>query len=120
MIRNHAQFLDAIRDKKLVRIVFYSHPDAGKVDRECTPLDYGPEPGEKDPVNRYWIWDHANTAGANPLGLLPDQIVSVDVLNKDFDPGKLSFGARPWCVPRVWGTRLEPAGQPAKATVAKK
>ena len=119
MIPNHAQFLAAIRDKKLVRIVFYSQPDAGKVDRECIPLDYGSEPATKDPLNRYWIWDPASTAGANPLGLLPDQIASVLVLGKDFDPEKLSFGARPWCIPRVWGTCLEPAGRPANNAVAR-
>ena len=111
MIPNHAQFLDAIRDKKLVRIVFYSHADAGKVDRECIPLDYGPEPATTDPLNRYWIWDHASTAGTNPLGLLPDQIVSVQVLGKDFDPDKLPVGDRPWCVSRPWGMPLESAGQ---------
>jgi hypothetical protein len=119
MIPNHTQFLDAIRDKKLIRVVFYSQPDAGKVDRECIPLDYGPEPATTDPLNRYWIWDHASTAGGNPLGLLSDQIVSVQVLGKDFDPEKLSFCARPWRVPRVWGTCLEPAGRPDKTTVAR-
>ena len=120
MIPNHAQFLDAIRDRKLIRVVFYSQPDAGKVDRECAPLDYGPESGVKGAPNRYWVWDLANTAGSNPLGLLPDQIVSVLVLGKDFAPEKLSFGARPWCVPRAWGARPEPAGEPGNAAVAKK
>jgi hypothetical protein len=108
MISNHAQFIDAIREKKLIRIVFYSHPDAGKVDRECAPLDYGPESGAEDALNRYWIWDYANTtAGTNPLGLLPDQIVSVNVLGSNFDPEKLSVGARSWFVPREWGAHPE-------------
>ena len=120
MIPNHAQFLDAIREKKFIRISFYSQPDAGTVDRECAPLDYGPETGAKDELNRYWIWDPTPTAGSNPLGLLPGQIVSLRVLGTDFDPEKLGVGARPWCVPRVWGTRAEPAGQAERATVAKK
>jgi len=103
MISNHHQFLDAIRERKLIRIVFYSQPDKGTVDRECAPLDYGPAPDANDTLNRYWIWDHANTAGSNPIGLLPDQIVSAQVLGKDFDPGRLAVGARPWSVPRSWG-----------------
>ena len=115
MISNHAQFLDAIREKKLIRIVFYSHPDAGTVDRECAPLDYGPELGEKEALNRYWIWDPANTAGSNPLGLLPDQIVSVQVLGKVFDPEKLLIGVRPWFVLRDWGKHLELTNQSAAA-----
>lgn len=102
MISNHPQFLDAIRDKKLVRLVFYSLADGGTVDRECAPLDYGPTPGTDDPLNRYWVWDHANTAGANPLGLISDQIVSVQVLGKDFIPHDLGLAARSWCVARDW------------------
>ena len=119
MIPNHAQFLDAIREKKLIRIVFYSQPDAGTVDRECAPLDYGPETGAKDELNRYWIWDPTHTAGANPLGLLPGQIVSVRVLGTDFDPEKLGVGARPWCMPRDWGIRPALPAQPAGAVAAK-
>lgn len=41
MIPKHAEFLDAIRTKHLVRIEFYSEPDAGTVERECAPVDYG-------------------------------------------------------------------------------
>jgi hypothetical protein len=120
MISNHPQFLDAIRAKKLIRIVFYSLPDGGTVERECAPLDYGPEPGAKDALNRYWIWDPASTAGSNPLGLLPDQIVSVHVLGTDFDPAKLPVGARLWSVLRDWGTHPELIGQPGPAAGAKK
>jgi hypothetical protein len=102
MIPNHAQFIDAIRDKNLIRISFYSLPDAGTVDRECAPLDYGLQPGIADGLNRYWVWDIANTAGTNPLGLLPDQIVSVQVLGKNFYPDQLPLGTRPWSVVRDW------------------
>lgn len=120
MIPNHAQFLDAIREKKFIRISFYSQPDAGTVDRECAPLDYGPETGAKDELNRYWIWDPTPTAGSNPLGLLPGQIVSLRVLGTDFDPEKLGVGARPWCVPRNWGTLPALPDQPAGAVAARK
>jgi hypothetical protein len=119
MISNHTQFLDAIREKKLIRIAFYSRPDAGTIDRECAPLDYGAEPGAKDGLNRYWIWDYVNTAGTNPLGLLPDQIVSVQVLGKDFEPEKLSLGARPWFTPREWGPQPTALAQPRSTAGAK-
>ena len=115
MIANHTQFLDAICGRKLIRIGFYSLPDAGTVNRECAPLDYGAEPGAKDGLNRYWIWDYANTAGANPLGLLPDQIVGVQVLGKEFEPEKLRLGERTWIMPRPWGTRPEAPAPTASA-----
>lgn len=108
MISNHPQFIDAIRDRKLLRIVYYSAPDAGTVDRECAPLDYGPGLDAADPLNRYWIWDPVASAGANPLGLHPDQIVKVQVLGKDFDPASFPLGGRSWHVQREWGTPSEP------------
>jgi len=108
MISNHAQFLDAIREKKRIRIVFYSLPDAGTIDRECAPLDYGPPPGTADELNRYWVWDYANTTAANPLGLLPDQIVTVNVLGKDFDPAGIPAQAHAWFVQRDWAQPREP------------
>lgn len=117
MIPNHAQFLDAIAEKKLVRIEFYSKPDAGRVDRECAPLDYGPEPGDEDALNRYWIWDYANSTGANPLGLVPEQIVSVQVLGKGFFPEELNLTSKAWSVPRKWKINTEAN---AKAGVAER
>jgi len=107
MISNHAQFLDAIRDQKMVRIAFYSKPDDGTVDRECAPLDYGSEPGGDAAGNRYWIWDQVGSAGTNPLGLLPGQIVSVNVLGRTFDPRSFNLGHRSWFVPRPWDTNCE-------------
>ncbi len=109
MIPNHAQFIDAIHQKRLVRTEFYSHPDGGVVDRECAPLDYGPVPGTTDGPNRYWVWDPAATAGSNPLGLLPDQIVTLQVLGKDFDPALLELGACTWLIARNWGTPVQPS-----------
>ena len=120
MIPNHTEFLDAIHEKKLIRIVYYSLPDAGTVDRECAPLDYGAELGADDTLNRYWIWDPASTAGSNPLGLLPGQIVNVFVLGKEFDPEKLGVPERPWFVLRDWGKHKELIDQPGDSTSPRK
>jgi hypothetical protein len=103
MVPNHPQFLDAIAEKNLIRIEFYSKPDEGVIDRECAPLDYGPVVGEEGSQNRYWIWDYKNSSGANPLGLVPEQIVSVRVLGSHFIPQDLRLGPRKWSVPREWG-----------------
>lgn len=113
MIPNHAQFLQAIGEKKLIRIGFYSLPDAGTVNRECAPLDYGAAPDAADELNRYWIWDYANTAGANPLGLLPDQIVGVQVLGTAFAPEQLGLEGRAWNTPRAWAPAAKPAAGPS-------
>ena len=118
MISNHTQFIEAIHERKLIQIEFYSLADAGTVNRVCVPLDYGPEPGGSEALNRYWIWDDAATAGSNPLGLGPDQIVAVQVLGKTFDPEKYHVVTRPWSVLREWTSSAHQAGAPSGAAGA--
>jgi len=119
MLPNHTEFLDAIHEMKLVRIEFYSKPDAAKIDRECAPLDYGPVAGAEDAGNRYWVWDFANSTGANPIGLVSEQIVSLQVLGKGFVPHELGLAARSWSVPRKWKIGPEASVQPGGGERAK-
>ena len=95
MIPNHAQFLTAIQDKKKVWVKFYSKADNGVLERACAPMDYGPGGGVQDGLNRYWLWDYASDTGAHALGLLPQQIVDLQVLGEAFDPAQLAAGAKP-------------------------
>jgi len=109
MIPNHPQFIEAIHEKKKVRVRFYSNPDSGVLDRVCGPMDYGPGGGVQDGLNRYWLWDYSSNTGAQPVGLVPQQIVDLQVLGEVFDPAE--FGARPspWSIPRDWASPATPA-----------
>lgn len=107
MITNHPQLLEAIAERKKVRVRFYSVADDGVIDRTCAPLDYGPGAGPADGLNRYWLWNYAGPDGARTLGLKPGQIVELQVLGEEFQPGE--FGAVPW----VWAVRRE-WGQPTQ------
>jgi len=85
MIPKHAQFIAAIKEKKKVSVRFYSHADGGVVDRICAPMSYGA--GElHDGLNRYWLWDYASAPESRTLGLVPQQIVDLQVLGELFDP----------------------------------
>lgn len=85
MIANHTQFTAAIQDRKKVCVRFYSKPDSGVLDRVCAPMEYGP--GENpDGLNRYWLWDYANEKGAHTIGLIPQQILDLQVLGELFNP----------------------------------
>lgn len=87
MIPNHTQFTAALQDKKKVCVRFYSKPDSGVLDRVCAPMDYGP--GENlDGLNRYWLWDYASDTGTKTLGLLPHQILDLQVLGELFNPSE--------------------------------
>lgn len=96
MIANHTQFTAAIQDRKKVCVRFYSKPDSGVLDRVCAPMEYGP--GENpDGLNRYWLWDYANETGSRTIGLIPQQILDLQVLGDGFDPSE--FKQAPALVP---------------------
>jgi hypothetical protein len=101
MIANHNQFIEAIHAKKKVWVRFYSQPDSGVLDRVCAPMDYGPGPESKDALNRYWLWDYTN-AESPTLGLVPKQIVDLQVLGEQFDPAAWDAGPPQWSIPRNW------------------
>ena len=89
MIPNHTQFTAAIADKKKVCVRYYSKPDSGVLDRVCAPMDYGP--GENlDGLNRYWLWDYVNETGSHRIGLVPQQILDLQVLGDGFDPSEFT------------------------------
>ncbi len=105
MVPNHKQFIEAINEKKKVSVRYYSKADSGMLDLICAPMDYGPGIGFADGLNRYWLWDYTSNTTTHTLGLVPKQIVDLQVLGEVFDPGE--FGARPWqwFVPRDWGSQ---------------
>ena len=90
MIPNHASFIDSIRDRKRVLLQFYSTPDNSVLNRVCAPLEYGPGIDLKDVLNRYWIWDYAAQPGSHRIGLVPEQIVKLQISGESFDPTQLS------------------------------
>jgi hypothetical protein len=104
MIPNHAQFIEAITAKKKVCVRYYSKADSGVLDLVCAPMDYGPGGEIQDGLNRYWLWDYTSKAGTHSLGLLPGQIVDLQVLGEVFDPAEFGLRSAPWSIPRNWGS----------------
>ncbi len=105
MIPNHARFIEAIHEKKKVRVRMYSVADNGVVDRVCAPMDYGPGLAHQDGLNRYWLWDCTNNAGSHALGLLPQEIVDLQMLGEVFDPAQFTERPAQWFTPRDWGSQ---------------
>jgi len=102
MIPKHQQFIEAIQEKRKVSVRFYSKPDSGLLDRVCAPMDYGPGDGMQDGLNRYWLWDYAANTDSHVLGLVPQQIVELQVLGEVFDPAEFGVRPSPWSIPREW------------------
>jgi len=104
MIPNHPRFIEAITDRKKVSVRFFSRPDNGVVDRVCAPMDYGPGGGNPDGLNRYWLWDFKGNPETHVLGLVPQQIVELQVLGEVFAPAELGETPWAWSIPRDWGS----------------
>jgi hypothetical protein len=114
MIPNHPQFIAAITGKKKVWVRFYSTADNGVLEHVCAPMDYGPGGETHDGLNRYWLWDYTSNTntGTHILGLVPQQIVDLQVLGEAFDPADFGVRSSPWRIPRNWGSPSTPASKP--------
>ena len=93
MIPNHARFMEAIEQQKKVSVRFYSKADNGVLDRICAPISYGRGSESHEELHRYWLWDYEGKTGSRGLGLLPQQIVDLQVLGLSFNPAE--FGKNP-------------------------
>ena len=102
MIPNHAQFIEAIQQKKKVTLRFYSRADSQVIDLVCAPMDYGAA-AAPDGVNRYFLWDYTSNNGSHTLSLLPEQVLDIRILGELFDPGQIDARPPHWFVERDWG-----------------
>jgi hypothetical protein len=103
MIPNHARFIGAINEKKKVSVRCYSKADNGVLDRICAPMSYGQGSESHDELNRYWLWDYGSNTGSHTLGLVPQQIVDLQVLGEVFDPAQFTIGPSPGSVSQTGG-----------------
>jgi len=105
MIPNHEQFIEAIKKKTKVSVRFYSNADSQTIDLVCAPMDYGPEAGNPDGVNRYSLWDYSSNNGTHTLSLLPEQVLDWRALGEVFDPAQIDVRPPHWFIARDWGAQ---------------
>lgn len=117
MIPNHPRFLEVLKDKKKVSVKFYSKADNGVLERICAPIRYGPGNENQDELNRYWVWDYATTTGTHVLGLVPQQIVDLQVLGECFEPIPSMNEAAPLPVPVLEALPAAPVAASGNLTI---
>jgi hypothetical protein len=93
------EFVDAIRDKKRVKVIFYSQEEKRFLVRVCAPIDYGMDAGvnaSTADAERLHFWDYEGKKEgqnadqtAHTLSLRADQVRSMNVLDEFFDPSEL-------------------------------
>ncbi|GAC1371581.1 MAG: hypothetical protein NVS3B3_01760 [Aquirhabdus sp.] len=88
------EFVDAIRDKKRVKVIFYSQEEKRFLVRVCAPIDYGMDASvSANGAERLNFWDYEGKkegqTAAHTLSLRADQVRSMNVLDEFFDPSEL-------------------------------
>jgi hypothetical protein len=103
MHKDHEVFLEGLDGYQKVSVTFYSQEDEQNLIRTCAPMDFGPTRIAKDGFDRYHFWDYDSDEGRHPLMLLPDQIVSIVILDSPFEPAEFITWKTNWHHPRDWG-----------------
>ena len=96
-------FVGAIRSKKKTRLTFHSKEDGRVLTRVCAPMDYGPSTRAHDKSDRFHSWDYESDTKRHTLSLLPEQMISIEVLEESFDPTEFVTWETNWIVKRDWG-----------------
>ena len=103
----HTIFIDALHEKKKLKVVFIALSDNQQRIRTCAPLDYGTLKKVNDMRSKYQFWDYCDGGSSNPhfVALLPEQILSIELTGELFEPGDFihwSIRSNPWQVSRNW------------------
>jgi hypothetical protein len=103
MHSDHDQFIKGIDERQKVLLVFFSQEDGRNLERTCAPMDFGPTRTAKDDLDRYHFWDYDSDEVRHPLMLMPDRIVSITLLDEQFEPGEFVSWPPGWHYQRDWG-----------------
>jgi len=84
MHRDHKIFVQAIQDKRKVKLTFLSEERGGDTDRLCGPIFYSAPVAGSD-SGCYYLWDFESNTDNHFLGFPPSQIVSMELTEEPFD-----------------------------------
>jgi len=98
------EFISAIRNKKKVRVIFFSKEDKETITRKCAPMDYGPSRRTKGKNERFHLWDYESATKNHTLSLSPQQVEKIEILDETFDPAEFVTWKTDWIISRDWGT----------------
>ena len=97
------EFVGAIHSRNKIRLTFNSKEDGHAITRLCAPMDYGPSTRAHDKSDRFHSWDYDSDTTRHTLSLLPEQVISIEVLPETFDPSEFVTWSPNWIVRRGWG-----------------
>ena len=106
MHRDHEIFVQAIQDKRKVKVTFFSDNDACNRVNLYAPMDFEQCDIEGVKSSRYYFWDFEKGTNGAPQILQPNQIVSMTLDKEAFNPTEFvtwDLEELPWFLERDWG-----------------
>ena len=83
--RDHDIFIQGIRQKKKLKLRYFSRKNLQNLVRQCAPLHYSKGQVEGDDLDCYYIWDFEAAKGSRFLSLPPSQIIAMELEEETFD-----------------------------------
>jgi len=99
-------FINAINQKRKLRVTFYSFDDGRNITRVCAPMDFGPSRRAKEKNDRYHFWDFESDKANHTLSLNPEQVKTIEIMDEEFSPESFitwDTNKSKWFIPRDWG-----------------
>jgi hypothetical protein len=97
------KFISALHSKNKLKVIFHSKEDDRYINRTCAPLDFGPLKRSRDRSDRYHFWDYDSDASSHTLSVLPEHVISLEILGEQFEPHEFIDWKPQWKVSRDWG-----------------
>lgn len=96
-------FIESLHSLKKVKLTFYSKEDGHNLTRLCAPMDIAISSRAKDKSLRFHFWDYESDKKNHTLSLLPNQIISIENTDLDFNPSDFITWNTNWTIKRDWG-----------------
>lgn len=95
-------FINAINNTKIVKVTINSY-EKWIIERHCIPFDFWPSRKYKDWKNRYHFWDLDSPDKKHNLSIVPEKLISIEIIKDSFNPGNYVSWKPRWFVQRDWG-----------------
>lgn len=102
MHKDYQKFIEAIHQKKLVKVVVDTK-EKGIIQRKCVPFDFAVSGKYKDGKERFHFWDLDSPDVQHNLSVLPDNLKSLEILEESFNPADYVKWPPDWTITRDWG-----------------
>jgi hypothetical protein len=106
MHADHATFVSALEQKRLVKLTFHNTKTGRDQVLTCAPLDFGPLRGALDASPRYQLWNAQAKRPPFNVTALPNDVQHIEMLETTFEPETIitwKFKPNAWSHARDWG-----------------